>query len=46
MSNSDVQDGATLFSTVKENAAKKVGEKAADRGLNATVETSLMSVRF
>lgn len=38
MSNSDVQDGATLFSTVKENAAKKVGEKAADRGLNAIID--------
>lgn len=38
VSNSDVQDGATLFSTVKENAAKKVGEKAADRGLNAIID--------
>ena len=38
MSNSDTQGGATLISTARENAAKKVGEKAADRGLNAIID--------
>lgn len=38
MSNSDTQGGAALISTARENAAKKVGEKAADRGLNAIID--------
>lgn len=38
MNNSDVQGGATLISVASDNAAKKVGEKAADRALNAIID--------